>query len=143
MHDRRMTFQIVERRQVKAAPAPPPPEACDCCEGVTEGLADASEGFRRAIWVVLALNAAMFGVEVVAGQMAGSVSLQADALDFAGDSATYAVSLFALGRSQGFRSRTALGKSVVMGAMALFVLGSAIWRTFVAGTPEAITMGWV
>ena len=138
-----MTFQIVERRQVKAEPAPPPPEACDCCEGVTEGLADASDSFRRAIWIVLGLNAAMFAVEVVAGQVAGSVSLQADALDFAGDSATYAVSLFALGRSQVFRSRTALGKSLALGAMAVFVLAAALWRTFVAGTPEAITMGWI
>lgn len=133
-----MSFQIVER---KAQAAAPPPVACDCCEGVTEGLADASDAFRRAIWLVLVMNGAMFLVEIVAGQLAGSMALQADALDFAGDTATYGVSLFALGRSDAFRSRTALGKSLVMGAMAIYVLGSAVWRTFVAGAPQAITMG--
>jgi Co/Zn/Cd efflux system component len=42
---------------------------------------------------VLAINAVMFAVEVIAGVAAGSASLQADALDFLGDAANYAVSL--------------------------------------------------
>ena len=40
--------------------------------------------YRRALWAVLAINAAMFAVEVIAGLAAGSASLQADALDFLG-----------------------------------------------------------
>jgi hypothetical protein len=41
-----------------------------------------NEGYRRVLWVVLAINAVMFAVEVAAGVAAGSASLQADALDF-------------------------------------------------------------
>ena len=43
-----------------------------------------NEGYRRVLWAVLAINAAMFAVEVIAGLAAGSASLQADALDFLG-----------------------------------------------------------
>lgn len=37
--------------------------------------------YRRVLWAVLAINAAMFVIEVGAGLAAGSASLQADALD--------------------------------------------------------------
>ena len=51
------------------------------------------QAYRRVLWAVLAINAAMFAVEVVAGLAAGSASLQADSLDFLGDAANYAISL--------------------------------------------------
>jgi cation diffusion facilitator family transporter len=140
-----MTFEIVQRKAATNPPPPPPPAVCDddCCAGVVAGMETASDAFRRTVWVVMGLNAAMFGVEVLAGQLAGSMALQADALDFAGDTATYAVSLFAHGRSNVFRARTALVKSLTLGVMGVYVLAAALWRTFVAGVPEAITMGWV
>jgi Co/Zn/Cd efflux system component len=56
-----------------------------------------NEGYRRVLWAVLAINAAMFAVEVAAGLAAGSASLQADALDFLGDAGNYAISLFVVG----------------------------------------------
>jgi Co/Zn/Cd efflux system component len=55
-------------------------------------------GYRRALWIVLSINAAMFLVEIGAGLAAGSASLQADALDFLGDAANYGISLFVVGR---------------------------------------------
>ncbi len=54
-------------------------------------------GYRRVLWAVLGINAAMFLVEIGAGLAAGSASLQADALDFLGDAANYAISLFVAG----------------------------------------------
>ena len=36
--------------------------------------------YKRVLWVVIAINAAMFLVEMAAGRLAGSQSLQADAL---------------------------------------------------------------
>ena len=42
---------------------------------------------------VIAINGAMFLVEMIAGQLAGSQALQADALDFLGDTLTYGISL--------------------------------------------------
>ena len=43
-----------------------------------------STPYRRVLWVIIALNAAMFEVEVAAGYLARSQALQADALDFFG-----------------------------------------------------------
>ena len=54
----------------------------------------ANPAYRGALWAVLAINGAMFLVEIGAGLAAGSASLQADALDFLGDAANYAISLF-------------------------------------------------
>jgi len=53
--------------------------------------------YRRALIVVLVINAGMFAVEGAAGLLGNSVALQADALDFLGDAATYAISLAVLG----------------------------------------------
>jgi len=64
-----------------------------------------SAGFRRALWVIIAINAAMFGVEMIAGAIAGSRALQADTLDFLGDTLTYGMSLFVLGMALRTRAR--------------------------------------
>ena len=116
--------------------------ACGC-ESVGRSVETGSPAFRRTVWVVLALNAAMFLTEIVAGRMASSLALQSDALDFAGDTATYAISLAVVGHSIAWRARAAQLKGLVLGGFALFVLGSALWRTFVTGVPEAATMGIV
>jgi cation diffusion facilitator family transporter len=127
-------------------PACPEPKveihACGC-ETVASSVDTGSAAFRRIVWIVLALNAAMFLVETVAGRLAGSLALQSDALDFAGDTATYAISLAVIGRAIRVRAWAALLKGAVLGGFAVFVLASAVWRTFVAGVPEAEAMGVV
>lgn len=127
-----------------SAPKTEPHTSHACgCDDVASGVETGSPAFRRTVWIVLALNAAMFAVEMIAGQMAGSLSLQSDALDFAGDTATYAISLAVIGQALHMRARAALLKGFVLGGFAVFVLGSAFWRTFVIGVPEAETMGIV
>jgi Co/Zn/Cd efflux system component len=125
------------------APHSPHHEAACGCEDVARGVETGSSAFRRTVWIVLALNAAMFLVEIVAGQLSGSLSLQSDALDFAGDTATYAISLAVIGRSLQTRAKAAFLKGIVLGGFAIFILTSAVWRTFIAGVPEAETMGLV
>lgn len=49
--------------------------------------------WRRALWIALGINGTMFVGEMVAGLAANSQALQADALDFFGDTANYAISL--------------------------------------------------
>src|SRR3546814_10704047 len=66
--------------------------------------------YRRILWAALLVNAGMFAVEIAAGWAAGSVSLQADALDFLSDAANYGVSLFVLGMAAVSRARAALLK---------------------------------
>ena len=64
--------------------------------------------FRRVLWAVLGINAAMFLVEIGAGLAGGSASLQADALDFLGDAANYAISLFVVGMALRLRAMSTL-----------------------------------
>jgi Co/Zn/Cd efflux system component len=93
--------------------------------------------------VVIAINAAMFAVEIVAGALAGSQALLADALDFAGDTATYAMSLFVIGMPLVWRSRAALVKSASLALMGVFVLGSTLYQTLVLAQPNETVMGGV
>lgn len=112
--------------------------AC-CGAGATfEGL---SPAYRRRLWIVIALNAGMFVVEMAAGQLAGSQALQADALDFFGDALTYGISLAVIGASVAVRSTAALFKGVSLAAMGLWVFGATVWHIFVDGVPEAEVMG--
>src|SRR3954453_17960425 len=60
-----------------------------CCSLAPPAETPNSPHWRRALWIALAVNAALFMAEIVAGAAAGSASLQADALDFFGDAANY------------------------------------------------------
>lgn len=112
-----------------------------CCAGKSGTTALNDLRWRRVLWIALIVNAAMFGVEIVAGVAADSRALQADALDFLGDSANYAISLGVAGMALAWRARAALFKAATMLVFGLWVFGSAIWG-FVAGTtPHAETMG--
>lgn len=116
----------------------------DCCSGgCSADKPPVDARYRRVLWIALFVNAAMFGVELVSGWRSGSVSLLADAVDFFGDAANYAVSLFVLGLAPVWRSRTALIKGMTMGGYGLFVLGTATWHLASGTVPEASTMGMI
>jgi len=100
-----------------------------------------SPRYRRILWVALAVNLAMFGIEIGAGLQSGSVSLLADAIDFFGDAANYGVSLAVLSMGLVWRARAALLKAASMLGFGVFVLGRAFWVATQGGTPEALTMG--
>lgn len=99
--------------------------------------------YRRILWAALGINGAMFLVEIVAGLAAGSVSLQADALDFLADAGNYGISLFVVGMALHFRARAALVKGATMGLFGLWVIGATIWHTVYGTLPHAVTMGAV
>jgi Co/Zn/Cd efflux system component len=85
----------------------------------------------------------MFFVELGAGVAAGSASLQADALDFLGDSANYAISLFVVGMPLRVRASAALLKGGSMAVLGAWVIGVAIWHAWQGTLPQAFTMGAV
>jgi Co/Zn/Cd efflux system component len=116
--------------------------SASCCGGVPKSQAP-DPGYRRALWLVLAINAAMFCVEIGAGLAAGSASLQADALDFLGDAANYAISLFVVGMALRYRAMAALGKAATMGVFGLWVIGVTVWHALHGTLPQAFTMGAV
>jgi Co/Zn/Cd efflux system component len=102
-----------------------------------------SPGWRRALWIALVVNAGFFLAEIIAGAAAGSVALQADALDFFGDAANYTISLSVSGMALTWRARAALAKGGTLIAFALWVLGSTAWHAFHGTLPSAEVMGVV
>src|SRR3954463_11419753 len=118
----------------------------DCCCAPPPFNPDPHRGnvaYRRVLWAVLAINAVMFLIEIAAGLAAGSASLQADALDFLGDSANYAISLLVVGMALRYRASAALAKGATMGAFGLWVIATVIWHALHATLPTAFTMGAV
>jgi Co/Zn/Cd efflux system component len=110
----------------------------DHCSADT-GKALNSPAWRRALWVALAVNAVMFAGEIVAGVAA----LQADALDFLGDSGTYAISLMVAGLGLSWRARAALLKGAGLLVLGLWVIGSTVWHALAGTLPQAEVMGTV
>src|SRR4029453_2675974 len=116
----------------------------DCCNHCDSS--DPHRGnpaYRRVLWAVLAINAAMFLVEIGAGLAAGSASLSADALDFFCDAANYAISLLVVGLALRYRAMAALAKGGTMGLFGLWIIGTVIWHATHGTLPSAFTMGAV
>ena len=99
--------------------------------------------WRLILWIALIANAAMFVVEIVAGLAADSRALQADALDFFGDAANYAISLGVAGMALTWRAKEALFKAATMLAFGLWVTGYAVYGLAVGSSPEPQTMGLI
>lgn len=100
-----------------------------------------SDDYKRRLWIVIALNAIMFVVEMTAGQLAQSQALQADALDFFGDAMTYGISLAVIGSTVAVRTNAALLKGISLALMGLWVFGSTTYQVFFVGVPHAEVMG--
>ena len=114
-----------------------------CCSSGCSVEGAVGAGFRKALWIALIVNATMFGVEVIGGLHAGSVSLLADAVDFAGDAANYGISLAVLAMGLRWRSRAALVKGLSMTLFGLFVIVRTVWATLAGEPPEPLTMGLI
>ena len=111
-----------------------------CC-GQDAQFDGVSAAYKRRLWMVIAINAAMFVVEMTAGQAAQSQALKADALDFLGDALTYGLSLAVIGMAVRVRATAALFKGLSLMLMGLWVLGSTLYRVVYLGVPEAGIMG--
>lgn len=109
-----------------------------------DGIGNVEEmPYRRVMWAVLAVNAAMFLIEAGAGLGAKSVALQADALDFLADAATYGITLLVLPMAIRWRARAALVKGASMALFGLWVLGATAYNAFLPDAPDALVMGSV
>lgn len=115
--------------------------ACNDCAVDSDTAAFADPVFRRVLWGALIANLAMFFVEIVASRLGDSLSLQADALDFFGDAANYAISLFVAGMALAARARASVFKGVSMAAFGIWVLGSAAHRSLTGSEPDPALMG--
>ncbi|MDZ4271994.1 MAG: cation transporter [Erythrobacter sp.] len=118
--------------------------ADDCCKaacGTTATLTDPR--WRRALWIALGVNAGMFAVEMAAGAAADSRALQADALDFLGDAANYAISLLVAGMALAWRARAALAKGITLIGLSGWVMITAALAALSGAAPQPKLMGLI
>ena len=127
---RRPGAGILEKRMAKS-----------CCDHDCDANLAQTARYRNVLIIALAINLAMFFVEVLGGFSSGSVSLMADAIDFFGDAANYAISLAVISMSLLWRARAAMLKGLTMAAFGLFVLAKALWAFKTGIVPQAYTMG--
>lgn len=93
----------------------------DCCSGKEHEIAALRDGIGRVLWIVLAINIAMFAAEFGAGIVAQSSALIADSVDMLGDALVYAMSLYALRKSARWRAGAALLKGGIIAAFGIGV----------------------
>lgn len=113
----------------------------DCCSSKGSELEQfaTQADQRRVLIVVLVINAVMFGVEFVAGMIAGSAALMADATDMLGDALVYAVSLFALSRGDRWKARAALFKGILILLLGIAILVNVAIK-LTSGVPPSSTL---
>ena len=115
----------------------------DCCEDKACTI-DVLRGRQSAtLKIVLAINAVMFVVELVAGLIAGSTALLSDSLDNLGDALTYGLSLYAVYRGPRSKAMVALFKGGLILAAGLFVLGQVAYRIVAPTLPLFEIMGFI
>lgn len=107
---------------------------CGC--GSAVAFDGASPAYRRALSAVIAINIVGFVVVAIGSWLADSAALGANTLDFAADAATYALSLWVIGKSVQVRSSAALIKGASLAVMATGILGLALWRAVTGAAPE-------
>ena len=108
---------------------------------VPANLAHLTPAYRRALWIVVALNIGYGLIEIIGGFVAGSQAVKADALDFLGDGLISLLGLSAFGWSLSWRARTALLQGYFLGALGLGVLAYTIYRVVYLQMPEPELMG--
>lgn len=110
-------------------------------DGMSKDLSHATRAYKRALWVVVLLNAGYGIIEMVGGLLSGSQALQADALDFLGDGLITLLGLTAIAWGSRWRARSALLQGLFLGALGLGVLANTTYRVFSHSAPEADVMG--
>jgi cation diffusion facilitator family transporter len=95
---------------------------------------------QTVLWVLLAINGAMFVLEAVTGWLAQSTGLVADSLDMLADATVYGISLYAVGRQASTKVHAARLSGVFQIVLALIVLFDVIRRFFLGSEPVSMLM---
>jgi Co/Zn/Cd efflux system component len=96
-------------------------------------LDEAAELERQTLWILLAINGAMFIGEAIAGWWGDSTGLLADSLDMLADASVYGIALYAVGQSRGLQAGAATASGVLQIALGLGVL-LEVGRRFLYGS---------
>ncbi|MEJ2408252.1 MAG: cation transporter [Novosphingobium sp.] len=95
---------------------------------------------RRVLLWALALNAAMFAIEVSAGMIAHSTGLIADGLDMLSDACVYAIAIAAIDRGTGFKANAAAFSGIMLLGLGLGLIADVLRRIYFGSTPEGFWM---
>lgn len=111
-----------------------------CCGSACEAppFAGQSKRYKQVLGAVIAINLGAFAVVATGGLLQGSATLAANALDFLADSATYALTFWAIGQSPATRAGAAMIKGGSLGLVALTIVGFALWRAVSGAAPEGL-----
>ncbi|MEE4276137.1 MAG: cation transporter [Thermoleophilia bacterium] len=101
---------------------------------------EAAELERRTLWILLAINGAMFLVEAVVGWLADAAGLVADSLDMLADASVYGIVLYAVGRSRRLQASAAFASGVVQIALGAGVLLEVARRLVYGSEPVSALM---
>jgi Co/Zn/Cd efflux system component len=97
---------------------------------------------RRVLWLLLAINAVMFVVELGLGFAAQSTGLIADSLDMLADAMVYGLSLAAVGRALHDQKRAARASGWLQGLLGLGAMAEVGRRALLGSDPvEPIMIG--
>jgi hypothetical protein len=107
---------------------------CDCQHE------DNVEIQHRTLVLLLAINAMMFCLEVVAGILANSTALLADSLDMFADATVYGIALYAVGKPNSVKRRTAFTSGILQGLLGLLVIGEVIRHFLYGSEPRSLVM---
>lgn len=105
---------------------------------VPNAAADAAEA--RTLKILLAINAAMFVLEIGVGLAAQSAGLVADSLDMFADAAVYGMALHAVGRATASKARAARLAGWLQAVLALGALAEVVRRWWHGGEPVSLLM---
>ncbi len=112
-----------------------------CCEDKSCEITALINKHRKVLQVVLIINVVMFLVEGIAGALAHSTSLMADALDMFGDALVYGLSIYVITESARKQAKASLVKGIFMFFFAAVVLSEAAYKTLNPIIPDASTIG--
>ena len=112
-----------------------------CCEDKSCEIANLINKHRKVLQIVLAINAVMFLVEGVAGALAHSTSLMADALDMFGDALVYGLSIYVVTSDSRKQASASMFKGLFMLFFGIVVLGQAVYKVLNPIIPDAATIG--
>ena len=96
---------------------------------------------RRVLWIVLTINAVMFVVLMAAALWGKTAALFADSFDNLGDAATYAISLWAVGKGASEKAKVSLFKGVLILAAACAILINVVYKFLDPQIPVFEIMG--
>jgi len=99
---------------------------------------DAAEA--RILKILLAINGAMFILEIVVGFIAQSTGLIADSVDMFADAAVYALALFAVGKAAAQKLRAARFSGWIQLLLAFGVLAEVVRRVMFGSEPISTLM---